>query len=111
MLYNTVVAQAQRIDVADDRIVLTFAASQKIGPAFEKYRPVLEATAARLAGRKVAVVSDTSAGAAPDAQNAADAAAAEADKKSALKERVLADAGVQAMLEVFPIEIRDVEEL
>jgi DNA polymerase-3 subunit gamma/tau len=111
MLYNTVVAQAQRIDVDDDRIVLTFAASQKIGPAFEKYRPVLEATAARLAGRKVAVVSDTSAGAAPDAQNAADAAAAEADKKSALKERALADAGVQAMLEVFPIEIRDVEEL
>ena len=34
-----------------------------------------------------------------------------ADKKSALREQALADAGVQAMLEVFPAEIRDVEEM
>ena len=32
-------------------------------------------------------------------------------KKAALKERALADAGVQALLEVFPAEIRDVEEM
>jgi hypothetical protein len=37
-----------------------------------------------------------------------DAAAA---KKSALREKALADVGVQAMLEVFPAEIRDVEEM
>ena len=35
----------------------------------------------------------------------------EADRKSALKEQALADAGVQALLEVFPAEIRDVEEM
>ena len=34
-----------------------------------------------------------------------------ADKKSALREQALADAGVQTMLEVFPAEIRDVEEM
>jgi hypothetical protein len=34
-----------------------------------------------------------------------------AEKKSALREQALADAGVQTMLEVFPAEIRDVEEL
>ena len=39
------------------------------------------------------------------------AAARTADQKAALRERALADAGVQAMLEVFPAEIRDVEEM
>ena len=34
-----------------------------------------------------------------------------ADKKTALREQAMADAGVQAMLEVFPAEIRDIEEL
>ena len=34
-----------------------------------------------------------------------------AEKKSALREQALADAGVQTMLEVFPAEIRDVEEM
>jgi hypothetical protein len=33
------------------------------------------------------------------------------EKKSALREQALADAGVQTMLEVFPAEIRDVEEM
>ena len=32
-------------------------------------------------------------------------------KKSALREQAMADAGVQAMLDVFPAEIRDVEEM
>ena len=31
--------------------------------------------------------------------------------KTALREQAMADAGVQAMLEVFPAEIRDVEEM
>ncbi len=34
-----------------------------------------------------------------------------ADKKSALREKALADTAVQTMLEVFPAEIRDVEEM
>jgi hypothetical protein len=34
-----------------------------------------------------------------------------ADRKSALREQAMADAGVQAMLEIFPAEIRDVEEM
>jgi hypothetical protein len=39
------------------------------------------------------------------------AAAAPPDKKAELRQQALADAGVQAMLEVFPAEIRDVEEI
>jgi DNA polymerase III subunit gamma/tau len=109
VLYNTVVVQAQRIEVKADRIVLTYTAAQKIGPTFDKYRPVLEASATRLAGRKMVVVAETSA--ADAAAPAGEAKAGEADRKSALKEEALADAGVQALLEVFPAEIRDVEEM
>ena len=36
---------------------------------------------------------------------------ADRDRKAALREQALADAGVQALLEVFPAEIRDVEEI
>jgi DNA polymerase-3 subunit gamma/tau len=108
MAYNTVVVQAQRIDVQGDRIVLTYAAAQKIGPAFERYKSTLETVATRLAGRKMAVVNETMA-AEPAASGTAQAG--EADRKSALKEEALADAGVQALLEVFPAEIRDVEEM
>jgi hypothetical protein len=55
------------------------------------------------------VVAETSA--ADAAAPAGEATAGEADRKSALKEEALADAGVQALLEVFPAEIRDVEEM
>ena len=53
-------------------------------------------------------------GAPPAADHAAGAKAPtqqSAEKKSALREQALADAGVQTMLEVFPAEIRDVEEM
>jgi len=110
VMYNSLVVQAQRLDVAADRITLTFAASQKIAPTFDKYRPELEAIATRLAGRKITVVSDMS-GKEPDAANGTGAKPVDADRKTALKEQALADAGVQAMLEVFPAEIRDVEEM
>jgi DNA polymerase-3 subunit gamma/tau len=109
MAYNTVVSQAQQIDVTPDRIALSYTAAQKIGPAFDRYRPVLETVATRLAGRKILVVADiTTADAAP---KSGDARSSDADRKSALKEEALADAGVQALLEVFPAEIRDVEEM
>ncbi|RDJ94233.1 hypothetical protein B4Q13_16010, partial [Lacticaseibacillus rhamnosus] len=36
---------------------------------------------------------------------------AEPDKKSVLRQEAMADRGVQALLEVFPAEISDVEEL
>ena len=67
-----------------------------------------------VAGRKIAVAgvqADTSAAAAPPAEGAASADAKSAEKKSALRDQALADAGVQTMLEVFPAEIRDVEEM
>jgi hypothetical protein len=43
----------------------------------------------------------------PDESQAAEAP----DKKAALRQQAMADSGVQAMLDVFSAEIRDVEEM
>ena len=111
ILYNTVLVQAQRLEVLGNRLVLTFAASFKFGPAFEKYRATIEAIASKLAGRKITVEANGS-GAEPQSADAPQAKpAADSQRQAALKEQALADTGVQALLEVFPAEIRDVEEM
>ena len=114
--YGAVLAQAQRIEASSDTIALTFTADQKMGPTFEKYRPFFEQIASEMAGRKVSVVANMSGVSATEANAAVSAPVAEAgpkaaDRKSALREQAMADASVQAMLEVFPAEIRDVEEM
>jgi hypothetical protein len=115
VLYNTLLAQAQRMETGPDRLTLTFAASQKIGSTFEKYRPVLEELASRAAGRRIAVSAHVSGpgadGPAPDAGVRPDGPPDAAARKQSLREQALADAGVRALLEVFPAEIRDVEEM
>ena len=111
IMYNTVLVQAQKLEVLGDRLTLTFAASFKFGPAFEKYRSALEGIASRLAGRKMSVLADGT-GAEPEAPLTQQARpAVDTEKRAALKEQALADTGVQALLEVFPAEIRDVEEM
>jgi DNA polymerase-3 subunit gamma/tau len=114
VFYNMVVAQAQRIEVAADQVTFTFAPNQRaLRDTFEQHRGWLETVAQQVAGRRIAaacVVATSTAAAEP----AADSPAAErtaADKKSALRQQALADAGVQTMLEIFPAEIRDVEEM
>jgi DNA polymerase III subunit gamma/tau len=107
--YNTVVAQAQKIEFAADRLTFTFAPNQRaLRAMFDEKRAWLESLAEQVSGRKIALagVQGEAAAAAP-----ADASAAAAEKKSALREQALANEGVQAMLEVFPAEIRDVEEM
>jgi hypothetical protein len=54
----------------------------------------------------VAEVSATETDAPAEKRNAQDAG-----NKAMLKEKALADTAVQTMLEVFPAEIRDVEEM
>ena len=117
--YGTVVAQAQKIEVAGDRVTFTFAPNQRaLRDMFEQNRAWLESIALPIAGRKITMAAaQTDAAAAPAADGnapAADQKAADkksAEKKSALREQALADAGVQTMLEVFSAEIRDVEEM
>jgi DNA polymerase-3 subunit gamma/tau len=116
VFYNMVVAQAQKIEVAGDRVVFSFTPGQRaLKDQFEQQKPWLESIALSIAGRKIAMASaQVEAGSAPAAPGAPDSAAADrkaAEKKSALREQALADRGVQTMLEVFPAEIRDVEEM
>jgi DNA polymerase III subunit gamma/tau len=110
VLYNMVVAQAQKIEVSADRVAFTFSATQRtLCETLEQHRAWLESIAGNLVGRKVTVVAvQTADGAAPLPEQAPDAAVT---RKSVLREQALADAGVQALLEVFPAEIRDVEEM
>jgi DNA polymerase III subunit gamma/tau len=111
--YNTVIAQAQKIEIDGDRVTFTFSPVQKfLRDQVEQGRAWLEACAQQAAGRKLTVSSvllEAKGGAPGDSQ--AKLPAVKPDKKSALKEQALQDASVQAMLEVFPAEIRDVEEM
>jgi len=113
VFYNTVVAQAQKIEITADQVTFTFSAAQRaLREMFEQHRSWLESLAAQVGGRKVAVTSANGAETTGPATPAGSPEAAQkADKKTALRELALADAGVQALLEVFPAEIRDVEEM
>jgi DNA polymerase-3 subunit gamma/tau len=115
VFYNTVVAQVQRIDVAGDRVTFIFSANQRaMREMFEQHRGWIEAAAQQLSGRRISVVavqngqgtSEPLAAAAPQQDDQATT-----DRKAALREQALADAGVQAMLDVFSGDIRDVEEM
>jgi len=129
--YSLHVAQAQRIDVDARRAVFTFGpVHETMRQQVEQRRQWLESVAESVGSGKVAVA--TAKGAtdgAPERTNAAAKSAApgspasnaatppaavpddgEADKTD-LKARALADDGVQAMLEIFPAEIREVEEI
>ena len=129
VFYNTVVAQSQKIELAGDRITFAFLPNQRtLRDAFEEKRSWLESIAHQATGRKLTVAAvqgesaAASAGVTPagvskdpgpetgkDAEG--EAATNAAKRQKALREQALADRGVQAMLEVFPAEIRDVEEM
>jgi DNA polymerase-3 subunit gamma/tau len=110
--YNTVVAQAQRIDVTDEGITFTFLPTHRaLREQFEQTRPWLEAAAERVGAKKIRVTAvqapaSSDAPAPPTAETDAPASA-----KRDLKAEALASSAVQAMLDVFPAEIRDVEEM
>jgi len=113
--YGTVIAQAQRIHVEGDRVVITFAPQHRaLRSQLEQTRPHLETIAGQLAGRKMSVVpAEGTMLADPAARgDAGSQSAVAADgKKAALREQAMADSGVQAMLDVFAAEIKDVEEM
>ena len=115
--YGTVIAQAQRIDVEGDRVNVVFSPQHRAMRAqLEQTRPLLETIATQLAGRRMTVTAlEGNGGAASIPADAARPAAgqapeATADRQAALREQVLADSNVQAMLDVFAAEIKEVEE-
>ena len=111
VFYNTVVAQAQRIEVTEGRVTFFFSPAQRtLRDMVEQNRGWLESLAQAVSGRQI-VVAGVQAEASSVEHVAEGGTKAATDKKSALREQALADAGVQALLEVFPAEIRDVEEM
>jgi DNA polymerase-3 subunit gamma/tau len=118
LFYNTVVAQAQKIEVTPERVTFTFLpAHRALREQLELTRPWLEAAAEKIAGRKMSVVAVQSDGPTPPASapapsSAGSPAPADAPKeKRDLKAEAMSSSTVQAMLDVFPAEIRDVEEM
>jgi hypothetical protein len=114
--FNLHVATAQKIEVDGGRLVFTFGpVHETMRQQVEARRGWLESIAETVAGRKVAVT--TAKGSATDAPGQRPAAsvappnAAPAAPDADLKAQALADGGVQAMLDVFPAEIREVEEI
>jgi DNA polymerase III gamma/tau subunit len=112
VFYNTVVAQAQTIELAGDRLTFTFLANQRtLRDQFDEKRSWLESIAEQATGRKLTVTATSVPATASSTDGKPKDAVEVPDRKSALREQAMADAGVQAMLEVFPGEIRDVEEM
>jgi hypothetical protein len=104
VFYNMVVAQAQKIEVAEDRVTFTFAPNQRaLRDTFEQNRAWLESVGQQVAGRRIVFAAQSEA--------PVEGVATGPDRKTMLREQALADAGVQTLLEVFPAEIRDVEEM
>jgi DNA polymerase-3 subunit gamma/tau len=110
VLYNTVIAQAQRIEVEGNRITFTFLATHRtLREKLDQNRTWLEQAASDIAGTRVTIVS-----AQQEAMQQPVVESAESSgppKLADLKAEAMADSAVQAMLDVFPAEIRDVEEI
>jgi hypothetical protein len=112
VFYNMVVAQAQKIEATGDRITFVFSPSQKaLVVQFEQQRSAIEAIAQEIAGRRIVLAAEQSGGGGEAPAAPAAESPTSPDRKAALRQQALADSGVQAMLEVFPAEIRDVEEM
>jgi DNA polymerase-3 subunit gamma/tau len=114
--YNTVVAQAQRIDVINDRITFVFGPAQStLRGWFDQQKAWLDAAGERIAGRKIVVTSELGAAgplaAAANPESRIPDPGPPAEKKRDLKAEAMSSSTVQAMLDVFPAEIRDVEEM
>ena len=107
--YGTVIAQAHRIDVESDRIVIAFAPTQKaMRVQVDPVRSTLEEIATQVAGRRMSVIAIETASA--DAESKPAPGPSGQDRQSQLKQQALADKSVQALLDVFGTEIKEVEE-
>jgi hypothetical protein len=117
--YKMTVAQAHRVDVEGDRIVFWFAPARRMcKEQVEKNRSWLEPLAARVAGRRMVVAANIAeaeaAGPTSSPANGeapATTAAAASGPPQDLKAEAAADPGMQTLLELMPLEIKDVERL
>ncbi|HKY20307.1 MAG TPA: DNA polymerase III subunit gamma/tau [Vicinamibacterales bacterium] len=114
--YNTVVAQAQKIEFGPDRVTFTFLpAHRTLREQLDQNRQWLEQIASAVAGKKISVgaaqAEGTAVPASAEAVIAGPVVAAAQSKMADLKTTAMGDSAVQAMLDVFPAEIENVEEI
>jgi DNA polymerase-3 subunit gamma/tau len=110
--YGTVVAQAHRIDVHGDQVVFTFTPTHKaLRAQLEQHRPWLEGIAENVAGRRISVGTAETAGAAESPAAPAATGAAASNEQEALRAKAMESDGVQALLDVFGAEIKEIEEM
>ena len=112
MFYNTVVAQAQKIEFGDERVTFSFLPAHRIlREQVEQNRPWLEQLASAVAGKKMMVGAAQADAPAAAAAQPAEGGTTAPPKPPDLKTTAMADSAVQAMLDVFPAEIENVEEI
>jgi hypothetical protein len=109
--YNTVVAQAQKIEFGPERVTFTFLpAHRTLREQLEQNRPWLESLAGIVSGKRMAVLAAQQSAPEPAAAMSGAGAGTETPPVD-LKATAMSDTAVQAMLDVFPAEIEDVEEI
>jgi hypothetical protein len=100
---------ARRIDVADGRVTFVFGQRPTtLAGQFDQQRSSLQDIASTIAGRPMTIDAIEDREAAAPAGGGKPAAAGAQEQ---LKASVMNEPAVQAMLDVFPAEIRDVEEM
>lgn len=111
--YNTVVAQASRIDVAADGVTFTFQPHQKVPrQQCEDARPWLAALAEKVLGRRVPVAVAVAGEAAPPPGAPATARPDRTPPAAGARgDEALEDELVQAVLDVFPTVRSTVQEI
>jgi DNA polymerase-3 subunit gamma/tau len=107
--HGSVVSMAQRIEIDGDRIVFTFAPIHRVlRGQLDQQKPWLETLATQLAGRRMSIASVEGTAAATPGKGGAQAPA---DRQAELRQQAMSDSGVQAMLDVFGGEIKEIEEM
>jgi DNA polymerase-3 subunit gamma/tau len=114
VFYNVVVAAAYRIDVTPGAVSVVFQPNQKVArQQCEEQRAWLQGAAEKVMGRPVVVaisVNDTGVASTPTAPAAQPGQPARPSPEELARD-AMANATVQAVLEIFPVEKTTVEEL
>ena len=98
------IAAAKRIDIDDRSITFVFSAIHKASVAqVEQNRAFLDALVVELAGRPMTIKTEV-------VRRGADGGPTD-EAREQMKARALAENAVQGLLDVFPGEIRDVQEI
>jgi len=102
---------ARRVDVEVGAVTFVYEVQPKLmATRFEALKPELTTLATALAGRPMTVSCRVEGGTPAPGASGASAATAQGDKDK-LKASVMQEPAVQALLDVFPADIRDVEEV